>query len=184
MAKTDLIPLKIKIRYGKDPQTGRTAHLYPDFNSLPEALREGMDWSEFIDAHGTGWLYDQVAGHFDVDAESPENGVLIGCVAVPKAFADAANAAFDDVEVVDETELERFHDERVTVNRLDVRIDDQALRYVDELRRQGVPDTDERIAKIVDPDDPTPGLVKDKKKKWADKKVKEGLTIHATKSKK
>lgn len=183
MAKTDLIPIRVKIRHGKHPETGKTQHLYPDFNSLPAAVRDDMDWSEYIDIAGTGWMYDKVCGHYETDAESPETGVWIGCIGVPKPFADAADAAFADVEVINETTLEDFYNNRHAVKFAEVEVDDRAIAYVNELRAQGVTETDPRIAKAIDPDDQTPGLSRNKKKTWALRKQTEGLEIHASKRK-
>ena len=66
---TKLVPLHVLIGL-----TGNRHHKFPKFNKLADAVRDGMDWSHYVDKFG-GWHYDKQCGHADHD---PVNGTPFG----------------------------------------------------------------------------------------------------------
>ena len=60
-----LVPLLVKITLGPNGHAK-----YPAFNTLAVVQASGLDWSKYIDVHGSGWLYDSV-GHRE---SSPPRG--------------------------------------------------------------------------------------------------------------
>jgi hypothetical protein len=59
----------IRIDVGLDETTGHAK--YPNFNKVTPATRKNMDWSKYIDVHGSGMHYNKTCGHQDDTAESP-----------------------------------------------------------------------------------------------------------------
>jgi hypothetical protein len=115
----ELVALRIKIgRKLVDTGSGKRQmqNAYPDFNSLPEAVRDSMDWSYFVDKY-TAWQYDKQSGFGEVDAYNPDPDMQFGVFCVPKDFADAALEAFPkQIKQLSEAELEDFYDNRAHVH--------------------------------------------------------------------
>lgn len=169
-----LVPLKVRI--GLKQQKRRQIHAYPDFNSLDAELRDGLDWCHFVDQYG-GWHYDQIAGHADHDDESPR-GTWFGMLLVPEAFALAAVAKFpDQVEILDETEAERFYEQRAHVNEPAVHEDVQVLQAIAAKRALGVKE-DEHDRRALDVNHSSSGRRVNKKKTWDGFKQACGIEIH------
>ena len=188
----DLVPLKVKI-----PLNAQGQHAYPKFNLLPEDVRGGMDWSKFIDTHGTGWHYDKVSGHGYSDQNNsnvPPNHphknddptIWYGCVCVPEPFADAAAAMFPElVEIIDEASFESFYDDRAHVHEEAELLDRDVVDMILTQRKaeaEGLlpppsAETLQRRADAMDPSKPNRGLRKNMNRRYADMKAARGLTI-------
>ena len=173
----ELVALKIKIGLKKEGAK------YPNFNSLRIIEEAGIDWCYYVDRVGPGWMYDKKYGHKEEGVDSPK-GMQWGVLLVPDEFAQQAIAAFpDDVSIIDETELESFHDSRVTEHLPDTETDDSILNTLKlELEYNKAADIDtteirNKIAKALDPDDAEPGVTRNKKKKWIDRKTEENIVI-------
>lgn len=151
--------------------------LYPNLNQIPGALRDGVDWSIFVDKHG-GWHYDQVAGHADDDpAAGSPIGMQHGMLVVPEAFADAAVAAFpDDVSVLNDVDATAFYDNRAHIRDPAVKENVEVLQAISAKRGLGIPpSTDDSNA--LDPDHPAAGRRRNKLKDWAGFKTSRGITM-------
>jgi hypothetical protein len=109
----ELVALKIEIKRKIDPNNQKGAvNDYPDFNSLPAAVRDNLDWCHFIDQY-SGWQYDHESGFGESDSFNPDPKVQYGVFMVPQDFADAAMAAFPTrVTQLDEADLETFYNDR------------------------------------------------------------------------
>lgn len=169
----ELVPIKVRIEL--DPN-GR--HKYPNFNSL---LAVGnLDWSHYVDKEGTGWHYDSCCGHGIDTPESPF-GILYGMLLVPKTFADEAISHFPYlVTKMIEAECQDFYNNHSHKQDFEFEINEETLKYFDYREKSGVPLTPEEIslkAKSLDPDDETPGLKKNWRKKWVDYKARIGFNI-------
>lgn len=169
-----LVPLKVKIGL-KGSKSGLT-HDYPDFNSLPSAVRGNMDWAAFIDQYG-GWHYDK-CGHanHDPNNDSPI-GTWLGMICVPPDFAEAALQAYAGrVFKLTDEEAGHFFECRAHANEPEVYEDVEALKLIllkHQLKEAGlIPKTmtnfleDDHIARAFDPDDPTPGVRRNQANKW------------------
>lgn len=171
----DLIPLKVTI--GLKHEKRKRLHAYPDFNQIPENLRDGMDWSHFVDQYG-GWQYDKVSGHDHEDTPNGSpRGVWIGMLLVPEDFANEAVSRFpDQCLILDETQASQFYEGRVTVNQPDVFEDTEVLQAIAAKRSAGIEeDDDDRAA--LGPDNPRRGRRRNKRKRFADMLQNRGLKI-------
>jgi hypothetical protein len=175
----DLVPIKVKIEL---QEKGRAK--YPDFNSLPGGIRNNMDWSEYIDAYGSGWLYD-CCGHkeeqMDGDEWDSPLGQQWGVILVPKNFADGAVIAFpNECEKIDDARCQVFYDTRHARDFPEENVNEEALKQFEVKERLGVtltPEEETRKAKALDPNDPEPGIKKNERKTWAGYKNLTGTKI-------
>lgn len=169
----DLTPLKVTITL-----TAQGSAKYPDFNSLQCVIDSNMDWSKYVDTHGLGWHYDKTSGHADSTVDSPK-GQQFGVLVVPEVFATQAVSAFPECVKLTEVELQDFYDNKAHAHESDVVIDEKSLKYVEALQAKGslTPKETEIINKILDPTDKTPGVIENRKKKWADVKADLGINI-------
>jgi hypothetical protein len=168
----NLVPLKVKIGL-----KGNRQHSFPPFNELDSVLRDGMDWSHFIDKFG-GWHYDQLSGHVDDDPDvgSPKD-TWLGMVLVPEDFADAAVARWPaQCEIIDENDAESLYNDRCHVRDPAVREDAEALQAIATKRTLGIPEDADDLA-ALDPEHPSSGRRTNKRKTWASFKQAEGITI-------
>jgi len=173
----ELVPIKVKIGLRAD---NRTAD-HPQWDLLPSYTEETA-----AAAMVGGWQYDKTSGHREVSADSPY-GQQWGVLLVTEAFALEAVATFPTlVTILSEAELEDFWDNKAHAHQPDHRRDDaelQALRDELALKKElRVPygETQIALAKALDPDNPSPGVVKNKMKKWQDAKVALDITIKAS----
>jgi hypothetical protein len=149
---------------------------------MPFVKRAGMDWSYLIDADGLGWHYDTV-DHKEDAVDSPF-GQRIGVMIVPEGFAVEAVAMFPDVcEYMNEDELEDFYDNRAHVNDPEELIDSVVLDGIKAKKDLGR-ELSENQQRALDPDDPMPGIRRNKNKTWQDFKARTGVTIKDKKAKK
>ena len=167
----DLVPIKVKI--GLKPN-GHAK--YPNFNQLPAVISAGMDWSNYVDSLGLGWHYDQTSGHKEATPDSPY-GMQWGVLIVPKPFADQAVAMFPaECAKLTEAELEDFYDNKAHINEPDEIFDEKVLNGIQAKRSLGLELTPQQL-KAIDPDDDTPGIRKNKRRKWQDYKRSVDATI-------
>ncbi len=165
----NLVPIKVKIEKGVGAR-GVFAK-YPDFNLLSSSVREGLDWSVFLDARGIGWHYDSIANIGK--GEDFEYGVTC----VPKAFAQEAVTTFPLlVEVLTEAVFETFYNDRSHVSDSAIHRDTAELQSLAALETLGGLDPTDK-AKALNPDDPTPGLSHNRNKTWADVKSDRKIVI-------
>ena len=166
----DLVPIKIRIGLKKDGSA-----LYPDFNDLPIVAASGIDWSYYVDAEGSGWLYD-CCGHKESEPGSP-TGMQWGMLLVPAAFATDATDAFPaDVTRLTSTEAVQFYDTQ------------HAREFEDEEIRQDIVDAirskqalelalTPRQLDAIDPTTDTPGIRANPRKTFNSFITKRGITL-------
>ncbi len=180
MATRDLVALKVIIK--SDPLTGHA--LYPNFNLVTSATRNGLDWSKYIDIQGGGWHYDKTCGHKEESAESP-HGEQIGCLCVPVAFATEALALFpNEVSKITTLEFEAFHDNKAHAHEDAEKVDTDTLnglnarRQLMVVRNQDVTTLDAQIDAALDPLNQTEmGVRKNDTKMWKDAVKVNGINL-------
>lgn len=174
----ELVPIKIRIGLNDKGQCK-----YPDFNQIDASIRQNMDWSKYIDLHGTGWCYNKMCGHTDEEDGDDYGccrGEWCGVVAVPEDFALAAISLFpNDVKNINETEFETFWNEKGRIHLSDDTIDEAVLKSFEVKHKAlGVdPLTDDAYLKAINRDDPTPGITKNHDRYWSDYKNKKRITL-------
>lgn len=155
---------------------GRQVHDYPNFNLLPAVIASGMDWSVYVDVQGRGWHYDHI-GHHEEAPDSPL-GQQLGMLLVPAQFALEAVAMFPTrVMRLSEAQTATFYNDRAHAHEPEIFLDADVLRGI-ELRRTlapGIPPQDEINA--LDPDHPSPGRRRNRRRFWADLKTLEAITF-------
>ena len=176
MPKTNLVPIKVILPVRPN------GHLdWPAFNELPTEVRQGLEWSRYIDQCGIGWHYDKV--------DNLGNGAShdTACTCVTEDFADAAIIAFPErVSRIDEVDFERFYDDRAHLHEETEVLDRdvlQAIRARVELEEKGVapPPSSEILTlrqQALDPAAPQRGIRKNPRRRWADARELLGVTIH------
>jgi hypothetical protein len=171
----ELVPLRVTI--GLKTEKKKRLHAFPPFNEIPETIRDGMDWSHYVDQFG-GWHYDNVSGHDNDDATNGSpRGVWIGLLLVPEDFATEAVMRFPaQCQIVNETQAERFYEDRVTVDQPEVLEDVEVLQAIAAKRQAGIPESDDDRA-ALDADSPRRGRKRNKTKKWDDMLTNKGLAI-------
>jgi len=170
----------IKVKIGTR-ENGEADH--PDFNSLQIVKDSKMDWAYYIGKFGSDWIYDKKCGHKESDAESPK-GIQWGCLCIPDEFAKQAVAAMPDIiEIIDESTLEIFHNERCTHDLARTTVDEKILNNIklefDYKKAVGsdVSTIQTRMDKALDPSNREPGVKLNRMKKWKDRKVVQDITI-------
>lgn len=171
----ELVPIKVRI--GLKSVKSKMLHAHPDFNTLPEELRDGLDWSHYVDKFG-GWKYDNVAGHSDHDPDNDSpNGMWLGMLLVPEAFAQAAVEKFpEQCFFLTETECERFYEDRHTFDQPEINDDTETLQAVAAKRAAGIPE-DDQDRNAMDPDNPMRGRRRNKTKTFAGYKQQRGISV-------
>ena len=179
----ELTGLKVKI--GLKPQGGAQ---YPPFNNMNTVKASLMDWCHYVDNHGLSWHYDKTSGHKDNTPGSPM-GVNYGLLLIPEAFAVEAVAMFPgECERLSEVDTAAFYDDKAHAHEPDEIEDEKVMsalqRRLDLMDRTKVAaDAPARLAheakvtKAMDPNDSEPGVKKNERKKWADKKAKMGVVF-------
>lgn len=160
-----MLPIIVKI--GTLPN-GRAK--YPNFNLLATVQASGLDWSKYIDAFGSGWLYDEI-GHKDDDDDSPRDQQW-GMILVPQLFATEAVAQFPtEVAVIDEVEASDFYNKRVAVRQPEQVIDTDIVHGIKLKQDLGIPLTPDQVD-ALDPTKKTRGIVNNDMRLYADFKAK------------
>ena len=178
MSKTNLMPIKVKLTTGVDGK-----NQFPKFNDLDSKVRNGMDFATFIDKYGIGWHYSEEG--YD---EGVEPDTWIACTLVPKAFADAAAEKFSDqVTIISEAEFEDFYDNDAMSKQSTEHLDTKELQglvariQLEEMASaptvEPSPEILELRKKMLDPNDPKPGIRKNPRRKWKDKKKLSGFSL-------
>ncbi len=177
----ELAALKVKIGTKgadwPDPRERGWA-LYPKFNELKTVIDTGMDWAKYVDVFGEKWHYDKCCGHRQEEPDSPR-GMQWGMLVVPKEFADEAIIKFPEVcSTINETELEDFWDNRAHKHEQEEKRDGVVLKGIEEAKTAGKKLTPKQ-EKALDPEDDTPGIIKNHQKYWKDYKAKQEIVIVA-----
>lgn len=175
----ELVGLKIDV--GQDEVTGHAK--YPNFNKITPATRKGMDWSKYVDVHGSGMHYDKTCGHQD-DGDTPY-GHQCCCICVPADFAAEALALFPDVvSECSDAEFETFYDTKAHAHESDDNVDTDVLnglaaqRGLMDALGQDTTALDVKIAKALDPaDDTERGVKTNANKAWRQVSAKRGITV-------
>lgn len=177
----DLIPIKVKIGLRSN---GHADH--PQWTLLPMINNE-EEQKQHIPF---GWIYDKSCGHAESRIEnnswdSPV-GMQWGCLLVTNQFAQEAIATFPHlVTEIDEVEFADFYDKK---SRAHMSENDYNIQVLEGLKlehdlklinNEDLTEVKQRIAKAVDKNDLSPGIVKNNEKTWTDKKVKLDVTIKA-----
>lgn len=179
----ELVPLKVRI--GLKFSDGRRTHDFPNFNMIPSRLRDGMDWSHYIDQFG-GWHYDKQAGHQDDDPDNDSpRGTWIGMLLVPEDFALEAVKMFPDrIEILDEGKCAEFYNNRAHAHEPEIHEDVEVLQAIAtrkqlENARGAAPDIQqEKLDEdALDPDKPQRGRRRNKKKFFDSYKKVMGISI-------
>lgn len=166
----DLVAIRVKIGL----RGGRQAK-YPNFNALGAVIQSGLDWSEYIDLHGSGWLYD-CCGHHDHEDDSPV-GQQWGMLLVPHDFAEQAAAKFpDDVTRLTPAQAEHFYDHCCARDLPDEEIDERVLAPIRLKQEVGQPLTDAQ-RQALDPNHPARGIRKNHRKRLADLTARRGWRV-------
>lgn len=171
----------IKIDVGLNEVTGHAK--YPDFNRISSATRKGMDWSKYIDVHGSGMHYDKTCGHQD-EGDTP-HGHQCCCICVPEDFANEALALFPTVvSPCSDVEFATFHDTKAHAHEPDEHIDSDVLSGLAARRSlmlslgQDITALDAKILKALDPADETEtGVKANSNKTWAQVSANKGITV-------
>jgi len=181
----DLVPIKVKITLGT--KMGSRMQ-YPDFNKACANVLQGQDWAVYVDQFG-GPHYDHKSPMLEHTEDVP-HGEQYVMYMVKADFAKAALAAFPDlVTELTEAEAKTFHDECAHEADPEHRMNTERLN---EIRaRYGIQgdilsaDTsgmDAADAKALDPDDVTPGIVKNRRKHFIDLKRSLNIKVVSTKT--
>lgn len=176
------VPLRIKIKQGAN------GLVYPDLNQVASELRKHMEWTKYVDLCG-GWHYDKPSGHGEVDGYNPDPEIWFGVIVVDADFADAAEALYPELcDVLTEAEFEVYHDERAHAHEPEHKYNPDvmngirakygiagALTHADPL----ITSVADREA--LDPSHPAPGVVRNRRRRYADFKLNRGITIDTAK---
>lgn len=167
----ELAPLKVIIGKNADG-----SHKYPNFNTLQSVISSGQDWSNYIDSYGKGWHYDKCCGHAVDTPESP-GGQRYGLLIVPREFVEEAITRFPGIcQALTETECEDFYNNHCHRHEPDEMIDNEILQGIKLKQDLGITLTPEQT-NALDPTNDTPGIRKNKNKKWVDYKRDTGIVI-------
>lgn len=169
MAKT-LVPLKVKI------ELTTSGHAkYPTFNALACVVNSGMDWSQYIDVHGSGWLYD-ADGHQDDTPDSPA-GQQWGLILVPQVFATQAIAAFPTTcSALTAAEATTFYENKHARDFPDEDIDEKVLSQIKVKQDLGLPLTTQQ-RRAIDPRDSERGIRPNRRKAFSTFKADRGFNV-------
>jgi hypothetical protein len=169
----DCVPIKVKI--GLRPN-GHADH--PNWNLLPLAATDNPATHMYY-----GWKYDKTSGHEEEGPDSPV-GMQWGMIMVSQTFATQAVATFPAiVSVLTEAEAQDFWDTRAHAHLPENRVNSELIADLNsefQLRTASKLSTtvlEAKIIKALDPDDPEPGIIKDKTKKWVDAKTTLGINV-------
>jgi hypothetical protein len=172
----DLVALKFNVGlHTKNDGGHKVGHAkYPDFNKVPSAVRNGMDWCAYIDAFGIGMQYDKGCGHKE-EGDTPF-GVQRCVVAVPEDFADAAMIALPG-ELTELTipEFEAFYDTKAHAHEMAELVDKDVMDAIAQKEAVGLAVPEK--ADAIDVKTETRGIRKNHNKLWVDKKVRAGVNV-------
>lgn len=177
----ELVPIKVKIGLRANSHAD-----HPQWTLLPMVNKE-QDAKQYMPF---GWIYDKSCGHAESRTEgnswdSPV-GMQWGCILVTEAFAAEAIVTFPTlITQLTEAEFEDFYDNKAMAHLSENSYNLQELEGLKlehdlkMINAGNVTALKAKIAKAVDPADPTPGIIKNTGRKWADKKATIDVTIKA-----
>jgi len=178
-----IVPIRVEI--GLKPNGH---HDFPDWHQLPLAQSDDPANHQIVK-----WLYDKTSDFEDDDAHSPL-GLWIGVMCVTAQFASEAVTLFPTrVSVMTEADLADFYDNRAMARQSDELRDDRQLAslhtefvLVRDLIAEFPANTKLKnratalkslLLKALDPDDDTPGVRTNPKRRWATIKAKRGYIV-------
>ncbi len=176
----ELVPIKVKIGLRRVRIRGtnnfRREADHPDWKQV--ALPAN---GEHINGDGTdpddyvlgSWHYDKTSGHQENNGTDSPLGMQWGMRLVTPQFAVNAVAAFPNIiSIMTEAEAQDFYDTRCYAHMPEARVEGtmlQDLKAELELREELGEDTSNlrnKIRKALDPDDPEPGMRRQRGKFW------------------
>jgi len=175
----ELVPIKVKI--------GLRANGYADHPdwcllSIIDSDYEVKQYAPY------GWVYDKSCGHKEERIEGNQwdspFGMQWGCLLVTDKFLQEAKTTFPElITEITEVEFEDFYNTKsrahMSENNYNIDIlNGLKLEYdLKSINNEDLVVIKAKIAKAVDPNDPEPGISKNKDKVWVDTKVKLGAKI-------
>jgi len=170
----NLVPIKVKIGLRSN---GHADH--PDWYKLPLAKEVNPASEMFF-----GWKYDKTSGHKETSFDSP-HGMQWGMVFVTPRFAREAKQIFPElITELTEVEAEVFWNEKayahVPENKVDVNLLQALKAEVDLYNAFGLDGglaLQDKVTKALDPNNPKPGIRKNKDKYFQDAKISLGFNV-------
>ncbi len=179
----DLVPLRVTITRGM--VSHRPQNLYPDFDQIEDEHRRGLSWQAYVDLFG-GWHYHKGGGFGETDDYNPDLFTWFGMVLVEPAFAARALELFPElVTELDEAQFAVFYDTKAHAHEPAEAVTAEVLNRIRaKYGIVGGPFTAQQIATMdpsdreaLDPEHPTPGLVRNRRKTWVDFKKARGFKV-------
>lgn len=181
----DLVPLQVKVfRRSADLDSKRKAGQadIPPFNEIPEDIRHGLPWSQYIDQYGSGWIgRDQVE---NLGLKNRDHGMWLALV--PEDFANEAVARWPHLcRILSDTQAATFYETRCALDEPDMEYDDAELDRIYKLHvleQAGVappPSQQEqqRRQRALDPSHPSRGVRPNNRKSWTGIKGEHSFTV-------
>lgn len=173
-----LVPLRIKIGYD-----GKCK--YPPFDEIPAEKRKFLSWQKYFDFWG-GWQYDKLSGFGESDDYNSDPDFWFGAVLVGADFAEEAVTRWPDLcEILDEVEFAHFYDNRTHIGAPESNYNAEVLNgirakydIVGPFPPEVVAIMDKEDQDALDPDHPSPGICKNRKKNFARLKENRRLQIN------
>jgi len=167
----ELVPLLVTIKRGL--VGNKMQNIYPDFKQVPDAIRKGLDWSYYVDAHGIGVHYDKVEGF----GEGGDPTVQMCMICVPADFAAEAVKLFPDtVKKMTAAACESFYNDKAHAHEPEFQNDSAELTALAAKKTLGIAECpDDKCA--LDPDHPRVGIRRNKNKTWKQFCVKRTVTL-------
>lgn len=175
----DLTALRVKIGTKANGNAD-----YPAFGGLQVVQDSGMDWAQYVDTNGIGWVYDKV-GHKEEAVDSPM-GQQWGMLLVPEVFADQAVAAFPATcKRLTEVECQTFFDtkrdaEPELVDTAVLEALERKLRLAEAVDMSASPRVQaikNEIRDALDPANPKRGVRANPMANWTAAKASRGITF-------
>lgn len=166
-----LKPIKVKL-FPRRHANGKQS-VWPDFRSFYDQnpmLFEEMLPSHYFDKRGIGWHYDKV----DNLGTGAPNGEAY--TAIPEAVADALIGAGLVERVTNEPDFESFWNSKAYAHLPEVQDDHETLQAIAAKRALGIAEDQDDI-NALNPDHPSSGRRRNRKKTWADFKADRAITL-------
>ncbi len=174
----DLVFIRVLIR-----STPEKPMKYPDFGALDGDVRDNQNWAVFMDRWG-GQHIDKKSKMKEADDVTPM-GLQHCMYAVPAKFALAAVNMFpEEVSILSEVDAAAFYDDRAHAHEDENRMDENKINYIrakygveGNIFSADTKDWDAEDLKALDPEDITPGIVKNVNKKFAGFKASKDINV-------
>ncbi len=181
--KLELVPLRVTITRG---MVGRQAqNVYPEFDQIEGEHRRGLAWTAYVDLFG-GWHYHRGAGFGEIDDYNSDLFTWFGVILVEQPFADRALELFGDaVTELDETQFAVFYDTKAHAHEPAEAVNPEALNRIrakygivgGPFTAQQIATMDQADREALDPEHPAPGLVRNRRKTWAEFSKARGFKV-------